>query len=101
MDSEVNITSSSQAIELIEETTNSIDKSKYAVGIFIDLKKAFDTINHEILINKLEQYGIRGLALGWVGSYLKKHEAICENGRISVKMFGHCVWSSTGISVGS
>ena len=46
--------------ELIEEVTNSMDKIKFAVGVFIDLKKTFDTINHEILINKLEHYGIGG-----------------------------------------
>jgi len=41
-------------LELIEEVTSSLDIKKSAVGVFIDLKKAFDTINHEILIKKLE-----------------------------------------------
>ncbi len=39
-------------LELIEEITNSIEQKKHAVGIFIDLSKAFDTINHDILIKK-------------------------------------------------
>jgi len=73
--------STSQAlIELIEETTNYIDGKKYAVGVFIDLKKAFDTINHEILINKFEQYGIRRLALEWVRSYLKNRKQFVKMG---------------------
>lgn len=47
----------------IEGITNAIDERKYAVGIFIDLRKGFDTIHHGILIKKLERYGIRGIAL--------------------------------------
>uniref|UniRef100_A0A3P9L4Z8 Reverse transcriptase domain-containing protein n=1 Tax=Oryzias latipes TaxID=8090 RepID=A0A3P9L4Z8_ORYLA len=57
-------------IDAVEEITNALDKKKYAAGIFIDLKKAFDTLNHDILLDKLEVYGIRGLALTWVKSYL-------------------------------
>uniref|UniRef100_A0A3B3I2D7 Reverse transcriptase domain-containing protein n=1 Tax=Oryzias latipes TaxID=8090 RepID=A0A3B3I2D7_ORYLA len=57
-------------IDAVEEITNALDKKKYAAGIFIDLKKAFDTLNHDILLDKLEVNGIRGLALTWVKSYL-------------------------------
>ena len=45
-------------IELVEEITNSLDNHEATVGFFIDLKKAFDTVDHSILIEKLYHYGI-------------------------------------------
>ena len=47
-----------------------IDRKEYSVGIFLDLSKAFDTVNHNILLDKLSYYGIRGLPLDLVKSYL-------------------------------
>ena len=44
-----NMSTSHALIELVEEITASLDNNKYAIGIFVDLKKAFDTINHNIL----------------------------------------------------
>ena len=39
-------------------------------GVFIDLKKAFDTVDHELLVEKLNVYGIRGVANKWLQNYL-------------------------------
>ena len=47
---------------------------KSTIGVFIDLKKAFDTINHNILLKKLEFYGIRGLVNEWLESYLSNRK---------------------------
>ena len=49
-------------IELVEEITNSLDNHESTVGVFIYLKKVFDTVDHGILIEKLYHYGIRGIA---------------------------------------
>ena len=46
--------------------------------IFIDLKKAFDTVNHDILLKKLEKYGISGLELDWFTSYLQERKQFCK-----------------------
>ena len=64
-------TSTSHALISITETIKkTIEEKKYGCGIFIDLKKAFDTVNHDILLQKLEHYGIRDQALLWFRSYL-------------------------------
>ena len=58
-------------IELVDKITKVIDKGEYTIGVFLDLSKAFDTINHKILIKKLGQYGIRGRHKKWFENYLE------------------------------
>ena len=57
-------------IELVDQIRLSIDDNQMTCGIFVDLSKAFDTVNHQILLKKLEHYGIRGKALELFESYL-------------------------------
>ena len=57
-------------ITLVDRITSSLDSGDLVIGVFLDLKKAFDTIDHQILIKKLFSYGIRGNTLKWFQSYL-------------------------------
>ena len=67
--------STAQAIaELIDTLRKAIDNNLYTGGIFLDFSKAFDTVNHEILLKKLESYGVRGLPLKWFNSYLRNRQ---------------------------
>ena len=61
-------------VNLIEDITTALDKRMSTLGVFIDLKKAFDTIDHELLIKKLQHYGFRGIVLEWLKSYLKNRK---------------------------
>ena len=51
-----------------------LDNKHHSLGIFLDLSKAFDTLKHDILLHKLNMYGIRGLANSWIQNYLSNRK---------------------------
>ncbi len=61
-------------LSLTETIRNALDNSSFACGIFVDFQKAFDTVDHEILLQKLEHYGVRGLSNNWFRSYLSNRQ---------------------------
>ena len=67
--------STKQAIaEITDNLKNGIDNNLLTCGVFLDFAKAFDTVNHVILLKKMEMYGIRGLPLHWFTNYLTNRQ---------------------------
>ena len=71
--------------DLVSHVLKNQQQSKYTAALFLDLSKAFDTLNHELLLPKLEIYGIRGTALNWFCSYLSERKL-----RVKIKSNDGC-----------
>ena len=71
-------------IHLSNFVTTAINENKYCIGVFLDLKKAFDVCSHSILLKKLKKLGVTGTALEWFKSYLSdRKQCVDINGKIS------------------
>ena len=66
------------ALEFSDKIMLNLDEGKTPIAIFLDLSKAFDTIDHSILINKLKYYGVRGMSLFWFKSYLSNRKQFVQ-----------------------
>ena len=67
-------------IKLLESIINSLETGDFSAVMFLDFSKAFDTVNHQILLQKLNHYGVRGTANSWVQSYLSGRSQYCTFG---------------------
>ena len=67
-------------LETVESLYTAIDKKLITCGIFLDFSKAFDAINHKILLDKMCKYGICGLPLKWFKSYLENRKQYVKIG---------------------
>ena len=61
-------------LEVTEQLYANLNVDNYGLGIYLDFQKAFDTVDHEILLHKLNHYGIRGNILDWFKSYLSNRK---------------------------
>ena len=84
-------------MSIAENIQTQLDDGKYSAGVFVDLKKAFDTVDHNILLKKLDYYGVRGIAYEWLASNLKnRKQFVSIGGHISSTQVIH-----TGVPQGS
>ena len=76
---------------MVETIQTNMDRKLFSCGVFIDLKKAFDTVNHTVLLDKLNYYGFRGIVNQWFSSYLSNRTQSTEIGsHISSKLNINC-----------
>ena len=82
---------------MIDSLTNALENGDYVIGILLDFSKAFDTVNHKVLLDKLYHYGIRDNDLQWFQSYLtERQQFVTYNGDSSHKKTIKC-----GVPLGS
>src|SRR5688572_25116786 len=78
-------------LDVQDKIAGAMDDNKFSLGIFFDLAKAFDTVDHSILIAKLENYGVRGVPLEWFKSYLdQRHQSVYCRGCLSKTLLIKC-----------
>ena len=66
-----NRSTTAAVLQLADHILQEFDKNKFVIGIFLDFTKAFETVDHQILLSKMEHMGVRGVALQWFKNYLE------------------------------
>lgn len=88
-------------LNLVDRISGKIDNKEYSIGIFMDLSKAFDTVDHDILLGKLELYGVRGVAFKWFKSYLEHRAQFVQIKNIKSSTLLVChLWCSARLNFG-
>ena len=84
-------------IDIVYKIIEAIENNNFAIGAFLDLSKAFDSISHKTLLDKLLIYGIRGISHDWFSSYLTNRTQYVDTGVSSSSL----VHVSSGVPQGS
>ena len=84
---------------LTQHVHNILDRGEILASIFLDIKKAFDSISHDILIHKLDHYGTRGPAKSLIASYIKDRSQYVDGGGVSSEMTRQ--YNTAGVPQGS
>ncbi len=82
-------------LKMTNQWYQNMDEGLMNGAVFLDLKKAFDTVDHDILLSKLHLYGVKGKAYDWFKSYLSNRTQYCQ---VNSKLSGPTI---TGIPQGS
>jgi len=91
--------------KLLYTIFNTWNKKEYIAGTFCHLTKAFDCVKHELLLSKLNLYGVQGVILEWLKSYLSNRKQKIDLEFIKIRFLfglGNCqVWCSAGLRFGA
>ena len=71
---------SNAIVEMVDKVVHSLDNKLYTVAVFLDLRKAFDTVNRDIFVNKMERLGFRGSIFNWFKDYLTNRTIFTDVG---------------------
>ena len=88
----------SAVLELVDKTIKHRDSGDVPISIFLDLSKAFNTLDHDILLDKLSYYGVKETALSLFKSYLSKPQAICGIFKYNIEFCRHKNRSATRLN---
>ena len=80
---------------ITDKIQRAIETKLYSCGIFLDLRKACDTVDHSILLAKLEHYGILGIANEWFQSYLTNRQQFVSVNNSDLKHIAYNLWGTT------
>ena len=95
---QVNNSTHHAILNLTDDILTSFEKGQFTLRVFIDLSKAFDTVNHSVLLYKLELYEIKCRCLKWFKSYLKDRQQFVSLGRYENSI---CCRITCGVPQGS
>ena len=89
--------------ELVGNALKGLEKKEYTIAVYLDLSNAFDTLEHDVLLKKMELYGIRGIALNWYKSYLmnRKLSVKCVSGMDKILSYSDDFPVTYGVPQGS